>query len=141
MRSCPSDHPRAHAEAQRQLRTRTLYHAPAVSSPSSFLALTSSRYHITLHLPTHTGAAAATFFPLAANAEAAAIRKANQDDIGVSRVTIGKKGKGSPGAQVPEVPLKTDGWYRSAVIGPSTPTPKPPPPPPPPEPPKEEKKK
>ena len=94
-----------------------------------------------LHLPTHTGAAAATFFPLAANAEAAAIRKANQDDIGVSRVTIGKKGKGSPGAQVPEVPLKTDGWYRSAVIGPSTPTPKPPPPPPPPEPPKEEKKK
>merc|ERR1719456_2113730 len=87
------------------------------------------------------GAAAATFFPIAANAEAAAIRKANQDDIGVSRVTIGKKGKGSPGAQVPEVPLKTDGWYRSAVIGPSTPTPKPPPPPPPPEPPKEEKKK
>jgi hypothetical protein len=50
----------------------------------------------------------------------AAPRKADQSAIGVSRVTIPSKGKGSPGASIPEVPLDTSGWQgKEAVVGPN----------------------
>ena len=59
----------------------------------------------------------------AANAEnpgAPGGRKANQDAIGVSRVTIPAKGEGNKGASIPSVPLDTSGWQgKTAVIGPN----------------------
>ena len=59
----------------------------------------------------------------AANAAPGDIRKANQDAIGVSRVTIPKKAEGNKGAGVIPVDIDTSGWKgisgkQESVIGP-----------------------
>ena len=70
------------------------------------------------------GAAALFLGATAAEAKPGDIRKADQSQIGVSRVTIAPMAQGSPGAGVIPVKVDTDGWKgtggnQDAVIGPS----------------------
>ena len=62
----------------------------------------------------------ALFLATAAKAENPPIRKANQDAIGVSRVTIPQKGEGNKGAGITPVKLDTSGWSgKETVVGPN----------------------
>ena len=83
----------------------------------ALLAVAASAFQLNVGRRQAIGAAVASF-GLAGSAQAAEIRKANQEAIGVSRVEKLEKGVGAKGVQTP---VKLDYGYesKSAVLGPN----------------------